>query len=282
MVDSTMLETMLQNLREALTAYGPNILGAVLILVFGWWVAKLLTGGIRRALRRASVDETLVRFLGSVLYVGVMAMVVIAAVGRLGVNTTSFAAVLAAAGLAIGLAFQGTLSNLAAGVLLIVFRPFKTGDYVEAGGVAGTVQEIQIFATVLHTPDNRRIVVGNADVTSAPITNYSANDTRRVDMVFGIAYEDDVQRAKKIVDDMLRADPRVLRDPEPVVAVLELAESSVNLAVRPWCATGDYWSLFFDLNERVKAAFDDAGVTIPFPQRDVHMRAPEAADSQAA
>lgn len=282
MDDPTMIEATLQNLREALAAYGPNILGALVILVLGWWIAKLLTGGVRRALRRASVDETLVRFMGSVLYAAIMVLVGIAAVGRLGVNTTSFAAVVAAAGLAIGLAFQGSLSNLAAGVLLILFRPFRAGDYVEAGGVAGTVQEVQIFATILHTPDNRRIIVGNADITSAPITNYSANDTRRVDMVFGVAYEDDVQRAKQIVGDILLADERVLREPEPMVVLLQLADSSVNLAVRPWCAKDDYWSLYFDLNERVKAAFEGAGITIPFPQRDVHLQPGEATRTRAA
>lgn len=276
-----MIESIVEKLLEAVTSYGPNLVGAALILVLGWLAAKILTRVMRRALRRGSVDEILVQFLGSVVHVGAMVLVVIAALGRLGVNTTSFAAVIAAAGLAIGLAFQGSLSNLAAGVLLILFRPFRAGDYVEAGGVSGTVQEIQIFVTVLHTPDNRRIVVPNADITSAPITNYSYNETRRVDMVFGIAYEDDVARAKEIVHDLLGRDERVLAEPEPMVVLLELADSSVNLAVRPWVASADYWPFLFEMNERVKSAFASEGLTIPFPQRDVHLRA-AGSEAQAA
>lgn len=274
-----MVQSIVDNLLEAVSAYGPNLLGALLILVLGWIAARVLTGLLRRALRRASVDDTLVRFVGSVLYAALMVMVVIAGLERLGVNTTSFAAVVAAAGLAVGLAFQGSLSNLSSGVLIILFRPFKAGDYVEAGGVSGTVQEVAIFHTVLHTPDNRRIVVPNGDITSAPIVNYSYNDTRRVDMVFGIAYEDDVSRAKEVVERVLREDERVLEDPAPVVAVLELAESSVNLAVRPWVKAADYWPLLFDLNEKMKAALEAASITIPFPQRDVHLKGAAAGDT---
>jgi small conductance mechanosensitive channel len=266
------IESIMENVIGAVTAYGPNLLGALLILVLGWIAARTATGLLRRALRRAKVDDTLVRFIGSVVYVALMVMVVIAVLERLGVNTTSFAAVVAAAGLAIGLAFQGSLSNLSAGVLLILFRPFKAGDYIEAGGVAGTVQEIEIFVTVLNTPDNRRIIVPNGDVIGGSIVNYSANDSRRVDMVFGIAYEDDVARAREIVEQVLARDERVLADPAPTVALLELADSSVNLAVRPWVKSADYWAVFFDLNEKVKAAFDAASITIPFPQRDVHVK----------
>jgi small conductance mechanosensitive channel len=251
--------------------------GAFAILLIGWFGARFVRSLVRRSLTRASVDQTLVRFISSMAYVVGMALVVIAALGRLGVNTTSFAAVIAAAGLAIGLAFQGTLSNFAAGVLLIVFRPFKVGDYVEAGGVSGSVDAVQIFTTVLNTPDNRRVVVGNAAVMGGPITNYSANDTRRLDMVFGIAYDDDIRKASRLLKGILADHESVLAEPESTVAVLELADSSVNFAVRPWVKTADYGTVRSDLTERIKVAFDAEGISIPFPQQDVHLQAPSAA-----
>lgn len=272
------LESLVEGFQQALVAWGPSLVAAVAILVLGWFASRMLAAAARRALKRANVDETLVRFVGSLIYVTAMLLVTIAALGRLGVNTTSFAAVLAAAGLAVGLAFQGTLSNFAAGVLLIVFRPFKVGDYVEAGGVSGTVEEVQIFTTVLKTPDNRRVIVGNADVMGGSITNFSANPTRRVDLVFGIGYADDLRRAKQVLERILAEDERVLKDPAPVVAVLELGESSVNFAVRPWVESADYWSVYFDVTERVKQTFDAEGISIPFPQRDVHLHSvPSAA-----
>jgi small conductance mechanosensitive channel len=270
-------DVLIEKFLESLVAWGPSLLGALVILVLGWIGARILTSFARRAMTRAALDETLVRFVASLVYVVTMTLVVIAVLGRLGVNTTSFAAVIAAAGLAIGLAFQGTLSNFSSGVLLIVFRPFTVGDYVEAAGVSGTVEEVQIFTTQLKTPDNKRVIVGNADVMGGAITNYSANPTRRVDLVFGIAYEDDLAKAKQIAARLLSEDERVLDDPAPVVAVLELADSSVNLAVRPWVATADYWNVTFDLNERMKLAFDAEGITIPFPQRDLHVRPAAAA-----
>jgi small conductance mechanosensitive channel len=271
------LESLVEGLEQALLAWGPNLVAALAILVLGWFASRIFASAARRALKRANVDEMLVRFLGSLIYVSAMLLVTIAALGRLGVNTTSFAAVLAAAGLAVGLAFQGTLSNFAAGVLVIVFRPFKVGDYVEAGGVSGTVEEVQIFTTVLKTPDNRRVIVGNADVTGGSITNYSANPTRRVDLVFGIGYTDDLRKAKQVLERILAEDERVLKDPAPVVAVLELGESSVNFAVRPWVKSADYWSVYFDVTERVKQTFDAEGISIPFPQRDVHLHSVQSA-----
>lgn len=201
--------------------------------------AKAARALLRRGMRRAGVEPTLVRFAASLVYMASMAMVVIAALGRLGVNTTSFAAVIAAAGLAVGLAFQDSLSNFAAGALLIFFRPFEVGDYVEAADVSGTVEAIQVFTTVLKTPDNRKVIVGNAAITSASITNYSAYGTRRVDMVFGIGYADDIPRARKLLEGILSADERILAEPAPVVVLSELADSSVNFAVRPWVKSGD-------------------------------------------
>jgi small conductance mechanosensitive channel len=265
------MEALFEQLQTAMVEYGPSVVGALAILVIGYFVAKILTALVRRALNRAGVDETLVKFAGNIAQRGLMVMVVIAGLERLGVNTTSFAAVLAAAGLAVGLAFQDSLSNFASGVLVIVFRPFSVGDFVEAGGVSGTVEEVQIFTTVLKTPDNKRVIVGNSAVTAGSITNYSANTTRRVDMTFGIGYSDDIAKARRIIEAILDEDPRVLSDPEPAILVLELADSSVNFAVRPWCATGDYWGVYADVTEKLKLAFDAEGVSIPFPQNDVHL-----------
>ena len=222
-------------------------------------------------LQRSEVDATLIGFLTNLIYIGAMALVIITALGKLGVNTASFAAVIAAAGLAIGFALQGSLANFAAGVMLVIFRPFQVGDYVEAGGVSGTVEEIQIFATMFKTPDNKQVVVGNAAVTDGTIVNYSAKDTRRVDLVFGIGYDDDIKKAKDLLQKIRDEGERILNDPAPTVGLLELADSSVNFAVRPWVQTADYWDVYFALQERVKLAFDAAGISIPYPQSDVHM-----------
>ncbi|MDJ0788024.1 MAG: mechanosensitive ion channel [Myxococcota bacterium] len=267
----------LETLQERLIALTPDVIAALAILVVGWIATRIITGLVRRALGRAQVDPTLVSFVANLVYFAGMALVVISVLGRIGVNTASFAAVIAAAGLAIGLAFQGTLSNFSAGVLLIVFRPFKVGDYIEAGGVSGTVDEIQLFTTVLNTPDNRRVIVGNSDVAASPITNYSFHATRRVDLVMGFGYSDDIDHAKRIVEGLLQADDRVLDDPAPQVVVAELADSSVNLYVRPWVRSADYWAVYFDLTEAMKKAFDEAGIEIPFPQRTVHTVASGAA-----
>jgi small conductance mechanosensitive channel len=265
------MEDLVTKFQDSLTSYGPSLVGAVLILVIGWIVARIVTRIMRRLLDRSRVDPTLVSFLTSLTYIGLMAFIVIGALGKLGVQTASFVAVIGAAGLAIGFALQGSLANFAAGVMLILFRPFKAGDYVEAGGVAGSIEEVQMFATVFKTPDNRRIVVPNASITSGSITNYAAHDTRRVDLVFGIGYGDDISLAKQVLQEILQAEERVLKDPEPTIAVSELADSSVNFVVRPWVMTADYWGVYFDLTERVKLAFDARGISIPFPQRDVHM-----------
>ncbi|MHC4695766.1 MAG: mechanosensitive ion channel family protein [Planctomycetota bacterium] len=207
----------------------------------------------------------------SLTFALLMTPVVISAVQKLGVPTTSFVAVVGAAGLAVGFALQGSLANFAAGVMVIIFRPFKAGDFVEAGGVSGAVEEVQIFATVLKTPDNKRVIVPNSAITGGTITNYSANETRRVDLVFGIGYGDDIKKAKDALEDILAQDERVLKDPTATIAVAELADNSVNLVVRPWVKTLDYWDVLFDVTEAVKQRFDAENISIPFPQRDLHL-----------
>ena len=268
---STDLTALAQSFKDTLIAWAPDLVAAAGILVLGWWLAKILTGVLRRGLGRAKIDPILTAFLGNLAYMALLALVVISALGRLGVNTTSFAAILAAGGLAIGLALQGSLGNFASGALLIFFRPFKAGDFIEAGGTSGSVQEIRVFATVLLTADNKSIIVPNSAITDGNIINYSANPTRRVDMVFGIGYDDDIRKAKEILTEILAADERILKDPAPRIAVAELADSSVNFNVRPWVKTADYWDVYWDLTEKVKLAFDDNGISIPYPQRDVHV-----------
>jgi small conductance mechanosensitive channel len=214
----------------------------------------------------------LARFLGNILYAVLLVAVIIAAVDQLGVNTTSLLAVFGAAGLAVGLALQNSLSNFSAGVMLIIFRPFKVGDFIEAAGVTGVVEEVQIFNTLLKTPDNREIIVPNGQIYSGTITNFSARDTRRIDLVFGIGYDDDIKKAKQLIEQIMTADDRILKEPAAAVALGELADSSVNINVRPWVKSENYWPVRADLLENVKAAFDANGISIPFPQRDVHMK----------
>ena len=260
-----------ETVRDAVTTWGIKAVGALAVLVVGWIVAKWIRASLRRTLTKSNLDATLVPFLSSMVYYLVLAFVLIAALKMFGVEATSLIAVLGAAGLAVGLALQGTLSNFAAGVMLLIFRPFKIGDYVDAGGVAGTVVEIAIFSTTLHSPDNVRITVPNGSIYGAVIKNFSANDTRRNDMVMSISYADDIGKAIQVMQRCLDSDDRVLKDPAPVIAVSELADSSVNLVVRPWCAKADYWGLRFDLIRRMKEELAAAGCSIPFPQTDVHL-----------
>lgn len=261
----------MSKIADLLFMYGFKLIGAVVIFVIGKWVAGWLTNLVKRMMGKAEVNETLIKFTGNLLYIGLLAFVIIAALNNLGVQTASFIAVLGAAGLAVGLALQGSLSNFAAGVMLIIFRPFKVGDYVEAGGTSGSVHEIQIFNTILKTPDRKTVILPNSTITSGKIVNYSTEPVRRVDMVFGIGYDDDLKKAKQILVEMLENDTRVLKDPAPVVVVSELGDSSVNFAVRPHVNAADYWPLFFDFHEQVKLKFDEEGISIPFPQRDVHL-----------
>lgn len=271
------MEGITEKLLEWGTLYGPKVIGALAIFIIGRIVAGILTGVVRRLMLRSKVDAILVGFVTNLTKVGLLTFVVVAALGALGMQTTSVIAVIGAAGLAVGLALQGSLANFASGVMLVIFRPFKTGDYIEAGGTAGVVKEIRIFNTVMKTPDNKLVIVPNSKITGDNVTNYSANEERRLDLVFGISYGDDIRRAKQILEQILKDDSRVLAEPEPVVALLELADSSVNIAVRPWVRTSEYWPVRFDLTERVKLAFDEQGISIPFPQRDVHMHQVTAA-----
>lgn len=260
-----------EKIYELLAIYGVKAIAAIAILVIGNWIAKIFRKIINNVMAKRNVDPTLGTFTASLTYYALIAFVVLAALSQLGIQTTSFIAVIGAAGLAIGLALQGSLANFAAGFMMILFRPFKVGDYIEGGGTAGTVEQIQIFTTQLQTPDNKTVIVPNASLTSGNIVNYSAKGTRRVDMVFGIGYDDDIDRAKTILQEIIDEDDRVLKDPAPVIAVAELADSSVNFYVRPWTNASDYWDFLFDTTEKVKKRFDAEGISIPYPQRDVHV-----------
>jgi len=268
---SDKLLTWAERAHQLALEHGPRLVAAIVILLLGWFLARLVTGVQRRALARTKVEPTLANFVTKLSYVALMALVAIAAVSKLGVETASFVALLGAAGFAVGFALQGSLGNFAAGVMLMIFRPFRAGDFVEAAGTTGTVQEVGIFATIFTTPDNKKVIVSNSAITSGNITNYSAMPTRRIDLVFGISYGDDMRKAKDILRRVVAAEPRVLADPPVQIAVSELGDSSVNLVCRPWVATADFWAVRFALIEAAKEAFDAEGVTIPFPQRDVHV-----------
>ena len=262
---------LIQKAQELIAVFGLKILAAIVIFVVGRWISKALKKIIVRLMEKSKVEPTLVSFVGHLIYFALLTFVILAALGQLGIQTTSFIAVIGAAGLAIGLALQGSLANFAAGVLMLIFRPFKVGDFIEAAGTAGTVEEIQIFTTQLKTPDNRTIIIPNGKITSDNITNISTKPTRRVDFVFGVSYADDVDRVKEVIADVLAQDSRILPDPPPTIALLQLADSSVNFAVRPWVQSGDYWNVYFEINEKMKKRFDAEGINIPFPQRDVHL-----------
>lgn len=252
--------------------HGLKLLLALLVFLVGRWLARRMMALLDKALERSRVEDTLRSFLGNMAYYALLAAVVLAALGQVGLNITSFLAVLGAAGLAVGLALKDSLSNFAAGVMIILMKFFKKGDYISAGGTSGTVSAIRIFNTYLTTPDNQVVVVPNNAILSGVIVNASANDTRRIDLVVGVGYGDHIPNVKAILEAILKEDERILQDPSPQVAVSELAESSVLFVVRPWCRTENYWSLRFDLTEKIKLAFDAQGVSIPFPQMDVHIR----------
>jgi small conductance mechanosensitive channel len=251
--------------------WGIRIAMALAIFVIGRMVVAIIMRGVTRLMENRKIDPTLIGFVTSIIRWGLLLFVIIASLSQLGIDTTSLIALLGAAGLAIGLALQNSLSNFAAGVMLIVFRPFTRGDYVEAGGASGTVDSVGIFTTTLTTPDNKEVIVPNGAIMSDNITNYSARPTRRVDMVFGIAYGDDLRAARAILEEIIQADERVLADPAPMVTVGELADSSVNFLVRPWVKSGDYWDVLWETTEKVKLRFDEAGISIPFPQVEMHL-----------
>lgn len=250
--------------------YGLKIIAAIVIFMVGKWVAHKLTAFIKSLMTKSNIDKTLVEFSESIIYFTLLLMVIIAALNQLGVNTTSFVAVFGAATLAIGLALQGSFSNIGAAVLIILFRPFKVGDVIETTGVTGEVTDINLFSTIITPVDKRTVIVPNSAIIGGNITNFSNRAQRRVDHIFGIGYDDDLKLAKETLMEIVKADSRVLADPEPFVAVNELADSSVNFVVRAWTSTDDYWGVYFDMLENVKLTFDEKGISIPYPQMDIH------------
>ena len=258
---------------ELVKAYAPKALMALVVLILGLWVIGMITKAMVRVMRKREVDPSLIPFLKVLTSTLLKVMLVISVIQMVGVETTSFIAVLGAAGLAVGMALSGTLQNFAGGVMILVFKPYKVGDYIEAQGHSGTVNSIQIFNTVLKTPDNKTVILPNAPVSTGALVNYSTEAQRRVDLAFGIGYGDDIDKARSVLDEVIAADQRILKDPAPFVAVSELADSSVNFAVRLWVNAGDYWGVHFDTIETVKKRFDAGGISIPFPQMDVHTHA---------
>ncbi|MBN2373722.1 mechanosensitive ion channel [bacterium] len=265
------MQEILNKLYSYIAQYGLSFLAAIFIFVIGKWLARILSNVLEKFMVKANVEKTLASFTKNITYAALLVFVVVAALNKLGIQTTSFIAVIGAAGLAVGLALQGSLSNFAAGVLLIIFKPFKVGDFIEAGGTVGTVKEIQIFCTVLDHFDNRRIVVPNSKITGDNITNFSAIEKRRVDLVFSISYSDNIKTAKETLEKIVTSDSRVLKDPKPVVAVSQLGDSGVSLVCRPWVKPQDYWDVYFDTLEKGKLELEKNGITIPFPQQDVHL-----------
>ena len=267
------MEFNMETLMPMITTWGIKIVLALLIYLVGKWIAKRITRVINGLMERAEMDATLVNFLGNIVYAFLLAAVILAALDTLGVPVTSLLAVLGAAGLAIGLALKDSLGNFASGVMLVMFRPFKQGDFVEVAGVSGTVSEVRIFSTILTTPDNKEVIIPNGQVGADTITNYSANDQRRVDMVFGVGYDDDLKVARQVLTDLCAKHPLVLEDPATKIFVANLGDSSVDFNVRPWVKTDDYWTVYGDLLEQGKIALEEAGCSIPYPQSDVHLHA---------
>ncbi len=251
--------------------YGTRLLAALATLIIGLWIAGMIVKGIKAGFNRSKMDPSLQSFLGSMIGILLKALVYITALGVLGIEMTSFVAILGAAGLAVGLALSGTLQNFAGGVMILLFKPFKVGDVIDAQGYLGTVKEIEIFVTILTTPDNRTIIIPNGPLSTGSLINFSTQPTRRVDWTFGIAYGDDVDKAYEVLDRLIAADDRILKDPEPFRALIELADSSVNIVVRCWVNAGDFWGVYFNMNEQVYKSFDKEGLSIPFPQTDVHV-----------
>lgn len=264
-------EQILNQINQIVLEYGPKLIGAIAVWIIGGWVIKALTNRFNKMLEKRETDESLKPFLKSLVASLLKVLLIITVLGMLGVQMTSFIAILGAAGLAVGLALSGTLQNFAGGVMILIFKPFKVGDVIEAQGFLGKVSEIQIFNTILKTPDNKTIIIPNGGLATSSMTNYTTEPTRRVDWTFGIGYGDDVDKAKEVIKGLCDQDPRILKDPELFIAVSALADSSVNFAVRAWVNADDYWNVFFEMNEKVYKSFDLEGLNIPFPQMDVHL-----------
>jgi len=265
------LDALFSMIAELATTYGLKFVLAIVVLVIGLIIIKALTKGVLRMMKRGNVDESLVPFIKSLVSVTLKVLLIISIMSMIGIQMTSFIAVLGAAGLAVGLALQGTLQNFAGGVIILLFKPYKVGDYITTQGYSGTVKEIQIFTTILTTPDNQTVIIPNSPIAVNPLTNYSTQETRRVDFTFGIGYSDDIDEARYVINKIINEDERILKDPEPLIKISNLGDSSVDFATRVWVKSGDYWSVFFDTNEKVKKAFDSEGISIPFPQQDVHL-----------
>ncbi len=265
------MENFMVGAQEIITKFGIKIIAAILIFIIGRWVAKLLRKSVAKLMTRKKIDATVVNFTCNIVYVILLIFVILGAIRQVGIETTALVAVLGAAGLAVGLALQGSLANFAAGILMIIFRPIKVNDFVEVSGATGVVEKVDIFTTQLKTADNKTVIIPNAQLTSNNITNYTAKGTRRVDLVVGVSYTDDIDKVRLLIEDELKKDERILTDPAPTIVVLELADSSVNFGVRPWTKADDYWGVYFGLTENLKKRFDAEGVTIPFPQHDVHL-----------
>ena len=256
---------------EMAISYGPTLVLALITLFVGLWIINAFCAGVVRAFEKSGMEPSLRGFLNSLINIGLKALLLISVASMIGIETTSFIAVLGAAGLAIGLALQGSLANFAGGVLILIFRPYKAGDFVTVAGQSGSVKRIEIFSTILTTPDNKTIIIPNGAISNNPITNFSTQETRRVDIVFGISYDDDIRKAKEILTGLIEADERILKDPAPLVAVNALGESSVDIVTRSWVNAADYWGVYFDLMENAKIALEEGGCSIPYPQRDIHV-----------
>ncbi|MCF6183810.1 MAG: mechanosensitive ion channel [Bacteroidales bacterium] len=251
--------------------YGPKLIGAIIVLVIGLWIVKIITKGISKLMTKKKTDPSLASFVKSLTNILLKLMLVISVMGMVGIEMTSFIAVLGAAGLAVGMALSGTLQNFAGGVMILIFKPFKVGDFIEAQGYIGTVSEIQLFNTILKTLDNKTVIIPNGGLSTGSMINYSTEPTRRVDWTFGIGYGDDIDKAKSVIFKLIEADNRILKDPEPFVAVSELGDSSVNFAVRVWVKSENYWGVFFDMNEAIYKTFNSEELNIPYPQMDIHL-----------
>ncbi len=260
-----------QYLLELIKNFGPSLVLAIVTLLLGFWIIRIITRLIKKAIQRSNIDDSLVPFFSGGLSMLLKVLLVISVAGMVGVQMTSFIAILGAAGLAVGMALSGTLQNFAGGVMILIFKPYKVGDFIEAQGHAGVVREIQIFNTILTTGDNKKIIIPNGGLATGSMVNFSAEETRRVDMTFGIGYEDDIDKAKGILQGIIDSNSLILNEPEPFIGVIELGDSSVNIVVRVWAKTSDYWRIFFDMQETVKKTFDKEGISIPFPQTDVHL-----------
>lgn len=262
---------------EMIIAYAPKVLGAIVTLVIGFWLAGIITKKVKRGMEKRNVDKSLAPFLVSVVSIALKLLVLLSAASMFGLEVTSFVAIFGALAFAIGMALQGNLSHMAAGILILFFKPFQVGDFIVTNGYSGTVAEIHIFNTILTTLDNRIIIIPNGTITSNPLENLTKNPIRKVPMTFGIGYDDDIDKARSVIEKVVSSCPQIMQDKETDILVSELADSSVNFAVRPWCKTEDYWAVHFYMQENIKKEFDKNGIGIPFPQMDVHMHNPEKA-----